>query len=144
MASIRVNTGVKRIEVNDNGDYITLSLNDNAFIDRFFALRENSQKIADEYTERQREIEKKYQGSQQEEAYTREVLALYSEAGQSMMSEVDGLFGEGTCKKVFGDIAPSLELYYDFFEQLTPYLKEFAKEKAERMSKYSANRTGNV
>ena len=30
MAGIRVSTGEKHIEVNDNGDYITLNLNDNA------------------------------------------------------------------------------------------------------------------
>ena len=46
MAGIRVNTGVKRIEVNDDGDYITLSLSDNDFLNRFFALYENSQKMA--------------------------------------------------------------------------------------------------
>ena len=47
MAGIRVNTGVKRIEVNDDGDFITLSLHDNAFLEKFFSLYETLQKMAD-------------------------------------------------------------------------------------------------
>ena len=145
MAGIRVNTGVKRIEVNDDGDYITLSLSDNDFLNRFFALYENSQKMANEFSSSEAQIREKYQGDA-ETIYSclREVLSIYTEAGKNMMSEVDNLFGAGTCQKVFGDITPSFELYYDFFEQLTPYLQEFAKEKTQRMSKYSAARTGNV
>lgn len=145
MEKIRVNTGVKRIEVNDNGDYIALSLSDNDFLNRFFTLYENSQKLANEYASSEAQIIEKYQGAAEtSEACLREVLSIYTEAGKSMMSEIDNLFGEGTCKKVFGDITPSFELYFDFFEQLTPYLQEFAKEKTQRMSKYSAARTGNV
>ena len=145
MAGIRVNTGVKRIEVNDDGDYITLSLSDNDFLNRFFALYENSQKMANEFSSSEAQIREKYQGdAETSAACLREVLSIYTEAGKNMMSEVDNLFGAGTCQKVFGDITPSFEHYYDFFEQLTPYLQEFAKEKTQRMSKYSAARTGNV
>ena len=145
MAGIRVNTGVKRIEVNDDGDYITLSLSDNDFLNRFFALYENSQKMANEFSSSEAQIREKYQGdAETSAACLREVLSIYTEAGKNMMSEVDNLFGAGTCQKVFGDITPSFELYYDFFEQLNPYLQEFAKEKTQRMSKYSAARTGNV
>ena len=56
MAGIRVNTGVKRIEVNDDGDYITLSLSDNDFLNRFFALYENSQKMANEFSSSEAQI----------------------------------------------------------------------------------------
>lgn len=144
MERIRVNTGVKRIEVNDHGDYITLSLNDNAFLERFFKLYENVQKLANESAAKEEDIQNRHKESGNKEARLRETFSLYAEVGDSMRAEVDGLFGEGTCKKVFGDIAPSFELYLDFFEQLTPYLQEFAKEKTQRMNKYSAKRTGNV
>lgn len=146
MAGIRINNGIKRIEVNDNGDYITLSLNDNDFLNRFFDLYENGKRMADEYTAREKDIREKYSGSggNVQDGIVKEVFALYSEAGEAMRQEVDKLFGEGTCKKVFGDITPTFDLYLDFFDQITPYLHEFAKEKAQRMSKYSASRTGNV
>lgn len=141
MAGIRVNSGIKKIEVNDNGDYITLSLSDNAFLERFFSLYENIQKMAEESAAAGKEINDK---GMTDNSSLREVFRLYDEAGEKMRSELDGLFGEGTCKKVFGDITPGLELYLDFFEQLTPYLQEFAQEKRQRLSKYSPQRTGNV
>lgn len=143
-ASIRVNTGIKRIEVNDNGDFVTLSLNDNAFLERFFSLYENLKKMAEESTKKEAAIRERYKDSVDANGQLRETFSLYSEAGRSLTEEVDKLFGEGTCKKVFGDITPSFELFIEFFEQLTPYLHAFAKEKVERMSKYSASRTGNV
>lgn len=31
-ASLRVDSGVKRIEVNDNGDYIAVNISDNSFL----------------------------------------------------------------------------------------------------------------
>ena len=34
-ASLRVDSGVKRIEVNDNGDYIAVNISDNSFFKRF-------------------------------------------------------------------------------------------------------------
>lgn len=139
MAGIRVNSGIKRIEVNDEGDYITLSLSDNAFLDRFFSLYENVQEMASESAAAGKEI-----GGSDDNKNLREVFRLYEEAGKKMCFEVDRLFGEGTCEKVFGSITPSIELYIDFFEQLTPYLHEFAQEKRQRLSKYSAERTGNV
>ena len=119
MAGIRVNTGVKRIDVNDNGDYITINLNDNTFLDRFFLLYENLVKMADESSAKESAVREKYKdyvgnkngGSGDVErlpdGMIRDVLSLYKDAGKTMMGEVDGLFGEGTCKKVFGDITPS-------------------------------------
>lgn len=144
MAGIRVNTGVKRIEVNDNGDYITINLNDNDFMDRFFAAYENIQKMGDESTAKEAEIREKHKDNEAGTELMKDIFALYSEVGRKMKDEVENLFGAGTCKKVFGDITPTFDLYIDFFEQLTPYLREFAAEKTQRMSKYSAARTGNA
>lgn len=144
MAGIRVNTGVKRIEVNDSGDFITMSLNDNDFLSRFFSLYENVQKMAEESSAREREIQERYKESEDRIGRAKASYDLYTKCGKDMMGEVDALFGDGTCKKVFGDITPTFDLYIEFFEQLTPYLQEFAQEKSQRMSKYSAARTGNV
>lgn len=144
MAGIRINTGVKHIEVNDNGDFITLSLSDNTFLEKFFSLYENLQKMADESTRKEADIRERYKDGSEQNGLLQETFSMYSEAGAALTKEVDNLFGEGTCRKVFGDITPGFELFIEFFEQLMPYLQEFAKEKAQRMSKYSAARTGNV
>ena len=46
MAGIRVQSAVKKIEVNDNGEYISLNLGDSSFPERFFAMVDNIQKRA--------------------------------------------------------------------------------------------------
>ena len=144
MAGIRIGTGEKRIEVNDNGDYIILNLNDNTFIKRFFGLYERLQSMTASYGEQEAAIRAKYKDEEDQNALLGEVFALYVAAGEEMKGHVDALFGEGSCDKIFGGIAPSLDLYLDFFEQLTPYLQQFSQERMQRMSKYSAARTGNV
>lgn len=142
MAGIRVNTSVKKIEVNDNGDFITLNFSDNSFPDRFYGMLENVQNRANDVSAQAAELEEKYGGDK--EALTRQQAALYRQFHEGIVSEVDALFGPNTCKKVFGDIVPGIELFEDFFTQLTPYFEEYGKERAAKLSKYSAARTGNV
>lgn len=142
MAGIRVNTGAKKIEVNDNGDYIILNFADSSFVDRFFSMYDRIKQRADEAVPKAEEIDKQHQAGSEE--HTRAAAALYRTLHEEIMGEVDGFFGAGTCKKVFGDIVPGIELYDDFFQQLMPYFEEYGKERAQRMSKYSAARMGNV
>lgn len=142
MAGIRVKTGAKRIEVNDDGDYIVLDFSDNSFPDRFFAMVDRVEARANEAIPAAKEIEASHEKGS--EGYVRATAALWRKVHEDIMTEVDGFFGPGTCKKVFGDIVPDIELYDDFFTQLMPYFEEAGKERAQRMSKYSANRTGNA
>lgn len=142
MAGIRVDTGVKRIEVNDDGDYIALNLNDHDFPNRFFAMLDKVQNIADEAEPKEKEIRESCEPGSME--FLRAFSALDNEVHRAISAEVDALFGPGTCRKVFGDIVPGVELFDDFFQQLMPYIEEFGRERAKRLSKYSAARTGNV
>lgn len=142
MAGIRVNTGVKRIEVNDDGDYILLNLSDSSFPDRFFSMVDRVQEKAAAAEARAKELEQQCEHGS--EAMLRASASLYRELHEAVAEEVDTLFGPETCRKVFGDIVPGIELFDDFFSQLMPYFEEFGKERARRMSKYSAARTGNV
>lgn len=142
MAGIRVATGAKRIEVNDNGGYIVLDFSDNSFPDRFFAMVDRVQKLANEAAPEAEKIEAQHEKGS--EGYMRATAALWRKVHEDIMAEVDKFFGAGTCKKVFGDIVPGVELYDDFFSQLMPYFEEAGKERAQRMSKYSAARMGNA
>lgn len=142
MAGIRVNTAVKKIEVNDNGDYITLNFSDNSFPNRFYTMLEHIEQMAKDIEIREAEIRGKYEDDK--DGFNRAAIALYCEFHESIMNDVDALFGENTCKKVFGDIVPGIELFEEFFTQLTPYFEEYANDRAARLSRYSANRTGNV
>ena len=138
MAGIRVSTSVKKIEVNDQGEIITLNFSDNSFPDRFFAMLDSIQKRAEDVQAQESEIREKGGGD------ARAAAALYRQFHEDIMGDVDALFGPDTCRKVFGDIVPGIELFDDFFTQLIPYFEEYGRERAEKLSKYSAGRTGNV
>lgn len=142
MAGIRVNTGAKKIEVNDNGDYIVLNFSDHSFPSRFFAMVDKVKTMAAEAEPKEKSIRDNNEPGSEE--LIRALCELDNELHTAISSEVDTLFGSGTCKKVFGDIVPGIELYDDFFQQLMPYFEEYGKERAQRMSKYSAARVGNA
>ncbi len=142
MSGIRVNSGAKRIEVNDNGDYIVLDLSDSSFPDRFFSMVDRVQAHAAAAEARAKELEGRLEPGSEE--MLRAAASLYRDLHEGVMAEVDALFGADTCRKVFGDIVPGIELFDDFFTQLMPYFEQFGKERAKRLSKYSAARTGNV
>ncbi len=57
---------------------------------------------------------------------------------------LDGLFGEGCCRKVFiGVETPGIELIGDFFEAITPLMQKFADERRDRISlMYNGRRKG--
>lgn len=142
MAGIRVNASIRKIEVNDNGDYITLNFSDQSFPQRFFAMTDLLQAKADEAKKRAEEIESSYPPDSLDRV--RAGLALEKEVYDVMVEEIDSLFGPDTCRKVFGDIVPGIELFEDFFNQLIPYFQEYSQERAAKLGKYSPARTGNV
>ena len=48
-----------------------------------------------------------------------------------MKDRVDALFGDEVCRKVFGDIVPSMAAFSDFFDQLAPFMEEYGRERAD-------------
>lgn len=130
MESIRIDRGTKTIEVNDQGETITLAVAEARFARDFYALvrmiEEESKKITEVYNNPMEVIDN--------------VIDLEEKAKEG----IDALIGEGTCRKVFGDGLPALDMIIEFFSQILPFVEEGAQKKVERMSKYSAARTGNV
>lgn len=118
MASIRVNKGVIRIEVNDNGDTITLrkDLNFVNNVKSFIAGLDGLQK----------EFDTKAAQLAPDDENGR--LDLVFNLHKELHDGLDYLFGEGTCKKVFGDgeidVIPTMEGVVDFIEQITPFVKQ--------------------
>ncbi len=130
MDSIRVSSGTKKIEVNDDGEFILLPLGDDGFTRGFYNLLNDFQKRAEAVKLTDEDIT----GSMDQ------IVKLNAEIAE----KVDGLFGNGTCKKVFGDITPGIDMILDFFFQLLPFFEDAAKKRAERMNKYNAGRAGSV
>lgn len=131
MNEIRVNSGIV-VNVNDNGDTIVVQTEDQLFMDKFFALTEKLDKIANEAN-----------ASELEQKSEREQLRFLMDRTKTIMEDIDGLFGKDTCKKVFGDIIPSPYLIADFFDQLTPIAKQYMDVRQEKISrKYNRKRKG--
>lgn len=129
---IRVASGVKKIEVNDDGEFISLPVADDNFVVRFY-------RLMDGIGERAKEIGAKFRKILLERSMRVEkVVAVEKETKR----EVDELFGDGTCRKVFGDILPSMDLFVEFFGSLLPFFEEYKQDRMRRMGKYGAERTG--
>lgn len=157
MDSLRVNNRIKQIEVNDAGECISIPISDTAFYERFANLMKYFDEKQADIDRRVAELSAKYpDGGNAEKSDDGEdagrlnvdklvdEVALYSELCMDICGKLDELFGEGCCRKVFVGIqSPGMELIMDFFEQITPLLNKFAKERGERINlKYNRNRKG--
>lgn len=132
---LRIDTGVRKIEVNDNGDYIMLQVADQSIpakLKKFVKAATDKLNKLSELSESENEADTE---AAEELAYELDVFAKAS---------IDDIFGDGTCKKVFGDIVPPIEMYIEFIEAITPYFQEYALNRAKKLSKYSPNRMGSA
>ena len=143
MDSLRVDSGIKKIEVNDNGDYISIPISDTTFYERFGALIKNFEKKQAEIEQQGKELSEKHKDKPDDDVdMIVDVFDLYSKLCKDVCAELDKLFGEGCCRKVFvGVKIPSVELIGDFFEQIVPLLNQYAKERNQKIDlMYNQNR----
>ncbi len=131
MNKISVKSGIV-VEVNEHGDTITVNVEDQQLVDRFYQMIEKLDEVKDKVTAAN------MQGKSE-----REQLQLLIEQTRKIMEEIDSVFGEGCCRKVFGDIVPNPYLIADFFEQMTPVLKQYTDARTKNIrSKYNRGRKG--
>lgn len=150
--SLKVDDGIRKIGVNDKGDYIELSVNDTGLTDRFLDMISWFEKKDMEIDEEREKIEEKYGDAKligkDEEGnvvYNTdaliEVSRLRTEVYRECCKKIDGVFGEGSCKKIFGDIVPDEVLILDFFDQIAPILEKMAAERGEKINmRYDRNK----
>ncbi len=138
MDKIRITRNIKRIEVNDNGEFITLDFDDLNLPYRYYGmlkrLEKDRVKFAQELQEKLRD--KTGMDSADELVNAERDLNIY------FRDAIDEVFGEGTCRKVYGDILPSIDMHLQFFDAIRPYFEEEAQRRRQKMSKYSAKRSG--
>lgn len=145
MDSLRVSNGIKNIEVNDAGEYISIPVSDAAFFERFGEIMKSFEQKEIEYSKRADALAEKHKGKEEGDVDAIvDSIALYSDLCRDTCAELDKLFGEGCCRKVFVGIEnPSVELIGDFFEQITPLLNQYGKERSEKINlMYNRNRKG--
>lgn len=140
MDKIRIQRNIKRIEVNDNGDTLELNFDDLNLPYRFYAMIKKLETDREKFT---KGLAEKIKDMSDEDAAAAFVEAE-RELNVYMRDAIDEVFGEGTCRKVYGDILPSVEMHMQFFDALRPYFEEEARRRQAKMNKYSARRMGNV
>ena len=140
MDRIRIKRNIKRIEVNDNGDILELDFDDLNLPYRYYAMLKDLEQDREMFT---KELAEKIKDLSDEESADAFVQAE-RELNEYMRDAVDKVFGEGTCRKVYGDILPSWETHLQFFDALRPFFEEEAKRRQTKMNKYSARRMGNA
>lgn len=125
MAGIRVNSGVIRIDVNDNGDVIILR-KDLGFVNNVKAFIEGLNSLQNEYDSQVAKI-----NPDDTDAKLDLVYNLHKELHDGL----DLLFGKDTCKKVFGDgvvdVIPTMDAVIDFVKQITPFVKQLTNSLIE-------------
>lgn len=145
MDKLRVDSGIKKIEVNDNGDFIIIPVSDASFFERFGIVMKNFEQKELEYNQKAKELFEKHKDKPDDDVdMIVDGISLYSSLCKDTCEEIDKLFGDGCCKNVFVGIQnPSIELIGDFFEKITPLLNQYAKERNQRIDLiYSRNRKG--
>lgn len=140
MEKIRLQRNVKHIEVNDDGEFITLDFDDLDLPYRYYGMLKKLEKDRVRFS---KEMAEKFKDRSPEDI-AEELVEAEFKMNIYFRDAVDEVLGAGTCRKVYGDILPSLEMHLQFFDALRPYFEEEAKRRQERMSKYSARRTGNA
>lgn len=140
MDSIRIDTGIKRIAINDDPDrVIAFNPQDISFAERFYELMRNFEDKQNEYMARAEELD---QGTETDTnglpvnlgdriAFMRDICEYYH-------AQIDSLFGDGTALKVF-DGALGLDMIKQFFEGITPFIQHARQEK---ISKYQPKKKG--
>ena len=148
------NTELLKIELNNEGEYITLSADDPALFDKVVSGLKHISDLAGGLPDKIREIEKQYKGKNDFNSRMEKVIAISRENvgfSEEAVRVIDSIFGEDTVKKYFrsiyneiSDFLPDADCIIDFFEQITPPMEKLFNRKAEtrellsktRMAKY--------
>lgn len=147
MDSLRIDNGLKKIEVNDAGEYIEFSVVDSGFFRAFFDLLQwfDEQENRKEIKEMEEQGDKVVSDDVNEINYdaANSVLDIREKIIKEACEKIDNIFGAEASRKIFGRIIPDMFMIADFFEQITPLIEKYSKERNQSINKkYSKGRKG--
>ncbi len=143
MDKLRVDSGIKKIEVNDTGECIQFSVTDSRFFESFFDLinwfeGDDLKKSIDDVESQKDDID-----NTDDMTAIKKIVDLQKNIITQAMEKIDGIFGEDASRKIFCDTIPDIYAIADFFEKITPFVEKYAKERNRNISKkYSTKRRG--
>ena len=143
MDRITLQSGVKQIQVNENGDCITFDARDQGFTERFMNLLKDVTNKKAEYDAEIKELQS-MPCDTEEQQIARAIAALEfnSIVCNWMAEQINAVFQDDVKQKVFGDITPTGEAWAEFMYQLAPIVQTAKAEQSERVRKYTAKYTG--
>ena len=122
------------IEVNDEGDTITIDIEDVELPLKYQRMMEKIQKLQQQvkgktYIQDKNKKDGDFVFNKKEVESLEEISDVYKQ----MRSALDKFFGDGACQKIFGDVN-YWGMFEDLFEQLEPHFKNL-NLKADTFSK---------
>jgi hypothetical protein len=133
MDSLKINTGTKRILINDGPEFLEFNPSDLSFAERFYGLIGEFENKMVEYQERSKTIDANTElDTHGIPINLADRLGLMRDACEFIRERIDHLFGVGTSQKVFGN-ALNLDMFMQFFQGITPYIQS---ARAEKLVKY--------
>ncbi len=140
MDSIHINTGVKRLAINDDPErVITFNPTDVVFAERFYALMRDFETKQGDYQQRAEALDLVTATDPNGlPVNLADRIAFMREICEYMHQQIDTLFGAGTALKVF-EGALDLDAIGQFFEGITPFVKTARQDK---LAKYQAPKRG--
>lgn len=123
-----------KLELNDYGDYIAVSPSDNALFERFAAGSKQVADMADSVSRELKIINRKCEGNADFDVVCEELeksAKIQVQFSKDAIKIIDNIFEEGTVRKYFrkfyeqnSDFLPSVDYFTDFFNQITPAMKQ--------------------
>lgn len=131
MEEIKLCSGIE-VKVNNKGETIILNVEDQQFAENFYQLIEMMEQT-------EAHMNSDAVKSMSEHGQLKEMI----QETRKIMAEIDHIFGENACKKVFGDIVPNMYLIADFFHKIEPIANKYMSKRREEInSRYSRDRKG--
>lgn len=133
--------GIKRIQVNDNGDYIEIDLMDIELPIKVMATHNELIRQNNIYKNRCKAVEKQYKDN--ENLKLTNIIQAEKDYSKKCREVLDNLLGENACLKIFGE-TNRYGMFDDYFEQLYPILESLVidveKIKEKLASKYKIDK----
>lgn len=126
MDKLIFDNGNKKVQVNEQGDYIIIPMGDNSFPQRIVEFTEEVEKIYEQLIEKEEEMSER-------KADITEKSKVRADIFINIGISFDRMFGNGSCLKVFGNNAPGQDLMIQFLEGLEPLVKKYAIERQKNI-----------
>lgn len=131
--------GLFKIELNDQGDYITVPMGDDAFFDCFARGCKQIWGMSNGVCKKLKKTERKYKNREDLAATLEkieETAKVNAQFSKNATSIIDNIFGEGTIRTYFQkfyeedpDFVPNVECFTDFLNQITPVMKKLSEDR---------------